>query len=113
MIEFLVALWSNLKVLCFILGSIGFICTGIVAMYRLSECDDSERPGWWRPIFVASIVAFSLLVIPDIGDLWRARIALIKWNLASPANVQKTVETIERIGKKLECKYLGGESCKE
>jgi len=113
MIEFLVALWSNLKVLCFILGGIGLICTGVVAVYRFGEDDDSGRPGWWRPIFVASIIALSLLVVPDIGDMWRARISLIKWQLASPENVQKATETIERIGKKLECKYLGGEPCKE
>lgn len=53
-------------------------------------------------------MVFSLLTcIPDVDDLVKVRIALIKYQLASPGNVKEATDTIERIGKKLECKYLG------
>lgn len=59
------------------------------------------------------VLLFGVLAsVPSINDLWRVRIGLIKYNLASPENVKQTIETIERIGKKLECKYLGCEETK-
>jgi hypothetical protein len=48
-----------------------------------------------------------------MGNLWEVRIGLIKLELASPQNVQASVEEITRIGKKLECKYLGCDESKK
>ena len=45
--------------------------------------------------------------VPDVKDLWETRIGLIKLELASPNNVRAGVKEIARIGKKLECKYVG------
>lgn len=53
-----------------------------------------------------------VLLVPDADDVVKMRITLIKYHLASPENVGKATETIERIGKKLECKYLGCEEKK-
>lgn len=59
------------------------------------------RMGWWLliPAFFAAL--------PSIDDIWRVRISLVKLQLASPNNIEKGTEAIERIAKKLECKYLG------
>lgn len=54
-------------------------------------------------------ITFILSCAPSIDDLWKVRIGLIKLHLASPENINKGVDVIERIGKKLECKYLGCE----
>lgn len=56
----------------------------------------------WLPVIFGALIC-----IPTINDLWKVRIALIKYHLAAPDNFKQTTDTIERIGKKLECKYLG------
>ncbi len=47
--------------------------------------------------------------IPSVEDLWKVRISLLKYQLASPENIEKGAEEIGRLAKKLECKYLGCE----
>lgn len=47
--------------------------------------------------------------IPSVDEVYKIRISLIKYELSSPENVVKATATIERIGEKLECKYLGCE----
>ena len=56
---------------------------------------------------IACVMCACIACIPNVNDIWRVRIGLIKLSLASPENITKTSETIERIGRKLECKYLG------
>lgn len=56
---------------------------------------------------VVLLIVSPFAAIPSVDDLWKVRIGLIKLQLASPENIQKGSEVIERIGKKLECKYLG------
>ncbi len=48
---------------------------------------------------------------PKPETLWETRIVMLKLGLASAENVQAGIGTVERIGKKIECKYLGGEGC--
>lgn len=54
-----------------------------------------------------ALIFLPILFFPTIDDIWRVRIGLIKIQLASPENIQKGADVIERIGQKLECKYLG------
>lgn len=55
----------------------------------------------------AFFISIALACIPSVNDIWKVRIGLIKLQLASPENIQKGAEEITRIGKKLECRYLG------
>lgn len=64
---------------------------------------------WWKPFIIAALI-MPFALVPSIDQVWKIRIGLIKLQLASPDNIQKGAEVIERIGHKLECKYLG---CKE
>lgn len=59
--------------------------------------------------FMISII---LACVPNSKDLWRVRIDLLKFGLASPENISKASGEIERIGHKLECKYVGCEENK-
>lgn len=64
-------------------------------------------------VAIGALVIGSLLSsVPSPDELWKTRIAFIKLYLASPDNLQKGVETIERVAKKLECRYVGGPECK-
>lgn len=62
-----------------------------------------------RACKIILILMLPLAVAPSIDSLWKVRISLIKYGMASEENIIKGVEEIERIGKKLECKYLGCE----
>lgn len=61
-------------------------------------------------ILIAAFVFTVFASLPGIEDLYKVRISLIKYEMSSPENVKGAVETIERIGAKLECKYFG---CKD
>jgi len=123
----LVALWSNIHVLVFVAALIsGLAAVGLGVAWAMNA--DSARSPYpnktdaataatcrrlfKRAVTVACICA-ALTAIPDMNDLWRARIALVKLELASPENVQKGTEEIARIARRLECKYLGCEEEKE
>ena len=54
-----------------------------------------------------------LACLPTVDDLWRVRVGLIKYSLASPENLREGKDAIERVAKKLECKYLGGADCED
>ena len=60
--------------------------------------------------FTVFVISAALAALPGPEKLWKVRIGLIKLQLASPENIQKGADVIERIGAKLECKYLG---CKD
>ncbi len=58
--------------------------------------------------YAGGCIIFGLLAcVPTMDDLWKVRIGIVKYRLASTENLTKASETIERIGLKLECKYLG------
>lgn len=61
-------------------------------------------------LFFVVCLCFSLL--PSTEDIWKVRIGLIKFQLASPENIKKGTDEIAVIAKKLECKYLGCEDSK-
>lgn len=63
----------------------------------------------FRRGILATVIFTILACIPTVDSIWKVRIGLIKLQLASPANVQKSANVIERIGHELECKYLGCE----
>lgn len=63
----------------------------------------------WKFIIVPILIA----AIPNVHDLWKIRIDLVKFELASPENVQKGAEEIGRVAHNLECKYLGCDEPKE
>jgi hypothetical protein len=119
--EILLAILSNIKGL----GCAGLFVSVITLFFGLPITDigscnyeSKERTeAWARYRRTAKIIALSLIlpsllitILPTIDDLWKVRISLIKFEMASPENIKGGVETIERIGHKLECKYLGCES---
>jgi len=57
-----------------------------------------------------TVMCLPLTWIPSPEDLWRVRINMIKYHAASPDNIEKYAKYglphIERIVKKIECKYL-------
>ncbi len=78
-------------------------------LYRNSPME--ELPSLWPPIatrlVVAAATCAAVACLPSANDLWRARIALLKYEIAAPENVKSGAAEIERIARKLECKYLG------
>lgn len=103
-------------------GSFMWLCTVFVVamlvcvpvfLVNLNEGNEGEKIAF-KTIkcfisfgFIATFF-FILSATPKAEDLFRVRLALLKWELASPENVNKGVEEIQRIAKKLECKYIGG-----
>lgn len=63
-------------------------------------------------MLIALALLLPLACVPSIDDLWKVRIGLLKFHLASPENVGKATDEIARIGKALECKYLNS-NCEE
>lgn len=61
----------------------------------------------WRKLVGITAVLSLFVCIPTMDDIWRVRIALIKFELASPETVKKGADEIARLVQKLECKYLG------
>ena len=123
----LVALWNNIHTLVFVVALVtGLAAIGLGVAWAMNA--DSARSPYpdkgdaaaaatckalfKRAVITAGICAV-LAAIPDVNDLWRARIARIKLELASPENVQKGTEEIARIARRLECKHLGCEEEKE
>jgi hypothetical protein len=109
-IEFWLALAENFKVLVFVSAMALLIGAPLLRLFVMMEScgDDFEwTPGANRAFMVGAVCAV-LACVPSVDDLWKTRIALIKFHLAAPENVQAATETIERLGKNLECKYLGG-----
>ncbi|MCP3684561.1 MAG: hypothetical protein GY861_17990 [bacterium] len=54
-----------------------------------------------------SFFIFFAALLPSHDRILAVKIARIKNEAVNKENVTKGVETLERIGKKLECKYLG------
>lgn len=112
--EVLLAFLSNFSTLALIL-SIGLsIAAPFVWMFGEFKGNDVQdrRAQALKKMLLALIILAFFACVPSINNLWTVRIGLIKLELASPENVKKASETIERIGQKLECKYLGCEEKK-
>lgn len=125
MTEIVLALWSNVRglfIAAAVLAGTGAVLAGIA--WAINAVDASSRYGndqdrqradnsrlVTKRLVMVSVVAALLACVPTLEDMWRVRIALVKYDLAAPENVKAATETIERIATKLECKYLGG--CEE
>ncbi len=114
---------NTLEILMVINESIGWIfmipafmgCVYFIVMFSVSD----EKAGreffkkTWGRATAITIIGFIGCSLPSVEDLWKVRIGMIKLQLASPENIQKGADVIERLGAKLECKYLGCEEKKE
>ena len=125
MIEILLAFLQNFECFsCFVCGAIAIIL--IVSFvwqfphkYSFeSELHHQENVKLYEkvhslnqkhfPKMAVSFLFFLLIALtPSINDVWLMRIALIKYQLASPENISKATDEITRIGHLLECKYIG------
>lgn len=115
-IEFFLAAALNVQ---WIFVVMAFITTaawviGLICMMAMSDEDsgasEADKAVARRIVVTGLILWFPsvlLTSVPDVNDLWRVRIGMIKLQLASPENVEKGAQEIIRIGKKLECRYLG------
>lgn len=65
------------------------------------------------PSSLIAILACSTSLLPSHNKILEVKIERIKNEAVNKDNIDKGIETLERIGKKLECKYLGGSECKE
>lgn len=62
---------------------------------------------------IIAMLGASTSMIPSHNKILEVKIERIKNEAVNKENIDKGIETLERIGKKLECKYLGGKECKE
>ncbi len=111
--------WASL-----LLGTVAIV-GHTIASGQMNDEDHSKsyRADWsswekvWRMLRNACLKVFIpaclISMVPSPKNIWEMRIALIKFNLASPQNVQMAADKIVEIGHKLECKYIGCEEPKE
>lgn len=118
--EVFLGLLSNLQTVGTILFIVAFLVAfilGIAAFAWDLDSYDKEAIARIHKFFRRSIYVTALLLpfvlVPSFDKLWEVRIALLKFQLASPENIQKGSETIERVAKSLECKYLNSSCPKE
>lgn len=124
-LEILLAIYGNIhpifRVFCVAAGA-GILCSVIGVFVSNGALISSTKDSlsykewklfnalWKRVLKIASVtflITIAPAILPSLNQLWKVRISLIKLELSSETNIKKSVETIERIGKKLECKYLG------
>jgi hypothetical protein len=90
-----------------------FVCACAIADDS-STCDTDKEEGYkvCRKISKYNIPLFLIMLfamcLPNVDDLWKVRIGLLKLELVNKTNIEAGAAVIERIGKKLECKYIGG-----
>src|SRR5574340_30653 len=105
------ALWGNLQrvfITAALTSALACVAGAIFLAGGYAE-DDSNTKHTGNKILgiVIPIAIFTSMIasLPTAQDLWEARIALVKYELASPENVGAAKDQIERIAKGLECKY--------
>lgn len=116
MLEFILAFLNNLEILCFIFG-LGFLIFSTISFFiMVDNCSFEKRDEIFkllkRRLILTSLV-FLFTTIPGPNEMFKMRIALIKYQLASPENIKASTETITRIAHELECKYLKCEDDKK
>lgn len=112
MIEFIWALALETKTICAILVTLYFVV--VVSIFvTVGPSGDDLKKGLSRAfkLLPIVIVLFMGTIIPSPKDLLKIRLGLIGFELVSPENVKKGSDEIEKIIKKLECKYL--EECEK
>lgn len=114
MIEFLYAYALNFSTVFYILAIVSALASVICMLILIgAKVEREEKVVKAFSSIVRFIVPFSLFAlvfgsVPNSDELWRIRVNLLKFHIASPENVEKGAEEVGRIAKKLECKYLGG-----
>lgn len=111
MIEFLLALIENISVASQVILVFGTIVVALISFGCFLEMGQPPTKHW-RRLSPWAILLICLSIIPHPEQLWKVRISLIKYQLASPENIQQGAAAITEIAKKLECKYLGCEEKK-
>jgi hypothetical protein len=114
-VEIFLASASNFKwlgTLFIVIFSAGFFVVAVTSGYQGDDDFQIVRSKIIWPGILIGFLGGAILSVPSIDDLWHVRIGLIKLQLASPENIQKGSDVIERLGHKLECKYLGCETKK-
>lgn len=112
-LEIGLAFVSNLRILFVLFGLISTVVICITLIAHLDEDEKSVKKHMYLKqclfFIVLTMILFSLSCIPNVNELWKVRIGLIKLEMASPENVKSGVEVIERVGRELECKYLSND----
>lgn len=110
MIEFLYLFGKKLNGLGFFMC---FVCGFSVVIYLIALGSDAPE-SFLKPfrISVGKIILFFIvgllfMVVPIGEDVIKARIGRVKYELLNQANINSGLSEIQRIGRKLECKYLG------
>jgi len=120
---------SNLEIMFILLSSLRgvaegiLIASGIIGLFALisfivtlGDPNYQKESIIFKSIikFVSGFIILSTLILamPTVDNMFKVRLSLIKFQLASPENLNKGADEIERIAKKLECKYLGCEEKK-
>jgi len=115
--ELLIAALWNLKCGLAVLSGLAAVAVLMAVIISYSESNDSwggekkKGPFLYQRLLRKRIllpIGMGLLfsTVPSMEDVWRVRISLIKLELASPENIRAGADTIARIAKKLEEKYL-------
>jgi hypothetical protein len=117
-IEFFLAYWGNIRIFAILVSGLLAVMSAWMLVGRSLENDAKFKEGRFQDIqkmiskpipgmFVLILISALLAALPSAKDLWEVRIAMLKWNLASPENIQKGVDHIDLIAKTLECRYTG------
>lgn len=82
--------------------------------YTVGEEEKNKKKIYSFLIFIKKLLFYIapislFLAFPSPEDLWKVRINLVKYELASPKNVNQGAQKIQEIADKLEKKYLGDE----
>ena len=123
--------WTWLDISTYVFQNIGgfvlgwvicvIVCSVTVAVYKENK-HWREKEGivpsrLYRVAIVFSIlfmlVSSALGFMPTHNKILEIKIERIKNEAVSKENIDKGLDTLERVGKKLECKYLGGLDCKK
>lgn len=72
-----------------------------------AEEEEGEHKKWIKAFLIIYIALLSISIIPTHDKILQLKISKIKNEAVNKENITKGVETLERIGEKLECKYLG------
>lgn len=56
---------------------------------------------------VSGLLLILIMSIPSANDVWKVRVTLLKLEATKDENIKKGLSEVERVAKKIECKYLG------
>jgi hypothetical protein len=79
-------------------------------MATLNQAENMNLP--WRSVLTVGLVIATIFAfLPTHDKILDLKISKIKNEAVSQENINKGVDEIKRISRKLECKYLGGSDC--